>query len=344
MRKARCKGSSSRREPGRPRAASTGGVGALLWAVGVVLAASAFGYETDPYTKRHLDIADSTAVLDREVNAALDQIVASWKGGEDEWRFIRAMHRKLGGPWPIDRLERWAMRSDEVERLPVTRRESLYGQLSVRATRTARFFGLGPNIKVNGVLIGTDKIGHFFSQGRKFYRRYLRSGDEAKAARRAVMTEHLLFGRLLTGSFSNADLVANYEGYRFHRGLFHDGAVGRRPALMAWRNGRPERMRDFTWADHVNDFWDEALNPNAYSRTMGRHMARWLLGHCEVYRAYPERFAVRDADGLFERYQHIGLIDTRELRPEVFFPRHCGFVAEGGASPALGSAVAGRAP
>ena len=274
---------------------------------GSVFCASALGYETDPYTKRHLDIADSLAVLDREVNAALDEIAASWKHGENERRFINAMHRKLGGRWPIDRLEGWAMRSEEVARLPVTRCESLYGQLPMRATRVARFFGFGPNIKVNGVLIGTDKIGHFFSQGRKFYRRYLRSGDEDRAARRGVVTERFLFGRLMTGTFSNADLVANYEGYRFHRGLFQDGVVQGRPALIAWRDGRPERTRDFTWADHVNDFWDEALNPNAYSRTMGRHMARWLLRHCDAYRAYPERFAVADADALFERYRHIGL-------------------------------------
>ena len=45
-----------------------------------------------------------------------------------------------------------------------------------------------------------------------------------------------------------------------------------------------------------------------------------------------------------ERYQHIGLIDTSELRPVVFYPRHCGIVTEEPASPALGSAVAGHTP
>ena len=344
MTKAACGASSSLREFGQPGVASVRGVRVALFLAGVVFATATFGYETDPYTNRHLDIADSTTVLDREVNAALDAVAAAWEGGENEWRFVNLTHRKLGGPWPVDRLERWAMRSDEVERLPTTRRESMYGQLPIRATRTARFFGFGRTIKLNDVLIGTDKIGHFFSQGRKFYRRYLRYRDEREAGRRAVMTERLLFGRLMTGIFSNADLVANYEGYRFYRGLFHDGVVGDRPALMTWRDGMPERVRDFTWADHVNDFWDEALNPNAYSRTFGRHLERWLLGHCEVYRAHPERFAVSDVDGLSERYAHIGLIDTSALRPEVFFPRHCGFVAEEQASPALGSAVAGHTP
>ena len=347
MKKAACRASSSRKGLSRPGADSVGGVRPGLFLACFVFGAAALAYETDPYTKRHLDIADSTAVLDREVNAALDAVAAAWEGGENEWRFVNLVHRKLGGPWPVDRLERWAMRSDEVERLPVTRRESLYGQLPIRATRTARFWGFGRTIKLNGVLIGTDKIGHFFSQGRKFYRRYLRSRDEREAGRRAVMTERLLFGRLLTGIFSNADLVANYEGYRFYRGLFHDEAVGDRPALMAWRDGIPERVGDFTWADHVNDFWDEALNPNAYSGVFRRHLERWLVRHCEVYGAYPERFAVEDADALFERYRHIGLVETGELRPDVFFPRHCGALAdagEPGAVATLGAAVPGGTP
>ena len=304
-----------------------GGVRLLCLVACAVAGSAVLAYETDPYTKRHIDIANSTAVLDREVNAALDEIASSWRGGEDEWRFVNAVQRKLGGPWIVDRLERWAMRSDEVEKLPVTRRESLYWWMPLHATRFAGLFGLGRMIKLNDVLIGTDKIGHFFSQGRKFYRRYRRSGDEAQAARWAVMTERMLFGRLMTGAFSSADLVANFEGYRFYRGLFHDGAVPGRPSLMVWRDGVPVRRRAFTWSEHVNAFWDEALNPNAYTRTFRRHLERWLLGHCEVYRQHPERFAAADADALFSHYAHIGLVDTSYLRPERFFPGHCGPVA-----------------
>ncbi len=218
----------------------------LACLAGAVLCLTAQGYETDPYSNRHLDIADSTGVLDARVNAVLDDVAASWGRGEDEWRFVEGVYRRLGGPWIVDRLERWAIRSDDVEKLPVDRGESMYRRLPLRATRVAGILGIGRTIKVNDVLIGTDKIGHFFSQGRKFYRRYRRSGDESLAGRRAVMTERMLFGRLMTGAFSNADLVANFEGYRFYRSLFHDGAVPGRPALMAWREGLPVRRRDFT--------------------------------------------------------------------------------------------------
>ena len=122
-------------------------------------------------------------------------------------------------------------------------------------------FGFGPTIRVNGVYIGTDKIGHFFSQGRKFYRRYRRMGDETQAARWSIVTETGLFGRLTTGVLSNADLVANYEGYRFYRSLFEAGVVHGKVAIFRWLDDRPVRQRAFTWADHINPFWDEALNP-----------------------------------------------------------------------------------
>ena len=113
---------------------------------------------------------------------------------------------------------------------------------------------------------------------------------------------------------------------------------------MVWNDGKPERVRDFTWADHVNDFWDEALNPNAHTGMMRRHLERWLLGLCDVYRAHPERFVVADWDALFERYRHIGLIDTRELRPEVFFPQRCEALVDRGAVVTLEPAVPREAP
>ena len=285
--------------------------------------AAAGAYETDPYTGRHFDIADSGATLDAQVNAALDDIAARWRGGANEQRFVTAIYRKLGGRHWVDKLERWAINAPEVEKLPVTRAQSMYAKLPIYATRVAGIFGFGPTIKVHGVLMGTDKIGHFFSQGRKFYRRYLRSGDETKAARRSITTEKALFGRLFTGIYSNADIVANYEGFRFYRSLFNDGAATAKPSIMTWRDGKPLRRRDFSWVDHVNAFWDEALNPNAYDCALLPHVKGFLLEQCDQFLARPERYAATGLDALYERYRHIGVVDTRALRPSIFLASRC---------------------
>src|SRR5262249_11830856 len=81
------------------------------------------------------------------------------------------------------------------------------------ATRVVKLFGVCPTVKVNGVLVGTDKLGHFVGQGRKYYQRWLKSHDEARAAQQSAYTERAIFGSKTTGVYSNGDLVSNYEGY-----------------------------------------------------------------------------------------------------------------------------------
>ena len=76
MKKAACRASSS--PEGLRRAGAAGGGARLLCLIAcAVFGQAPLAYETDPYTKRHLDIADSTVVLDREVNAALDAVAAA---------------------------------------------------------------------------------------------------------------------------------------------------------------------------------------------------------------------------------------------------------------------------
>lgn len=289
----------------------------------LMLATHAYGYETDPYTNRHVTISDSTSVLDDQVNIALDEVSASWTKGEDEWGFVVAVYHTLGGLHWVDKLERWAISSDAVEKLPNSRKESIYQGLPLYATRVAGLFGYGPTIKMNGAYVGTDKIGHFFSQGRKFYGRYLRHGDEVRAARRSIITEKYLFGQLTTGVYSNADLVANYEGYLFYRGLFHDDIVAGKRAIFRWMDGKPVKQRNFTWSDHVNAFWDEAINANHYDRLLLPHVRKRLIALCDQYRQNPGLYQAVDEDLLFAKYRHIGVVDTSELRAETFFARNC---------------------
>ena len=231
-------------------------------------------YETDPYTNRHVPIADSTELLDARVNAALTEIAANWKRGADEAAFVRAVYWKLGGVHWVDRFERWAINSEHIEKLENSRSTSVYKGVPLYAIRVAGIFGFGPTVKVAGVYVGTDKFGHFFSQGRKFYERYVRMGDEGKAAARSAYTEAAIFGQLTTGIYSNADVVANFEGYRFYRSLFNTNPDLDKAPIFEWRDGRPLRQRTFTWSDHVNDFWDEAINANYYDN---RYWVMWKL-------------------------------------------------------------------
>ncbi|MDP6374969.1 MAG: hypothetical protein QF921_04950 [Pseudomonadales bacterium] len=289
----------------------------------VFTVALAHAYETDPYTNRHIPIADSTDRMDERVNTTLAEIAENWKRGEDERAFVRAVYNRLGGRHWVDKFERWVIDSLDIEKLENSRKKSVYNGVPLYANRVAGIFGFGPTVKVAGVFVGTDKFGHFFSQGRKFYDRYVRTGDEAEAARRSAYTESAIFGQLTTGIYSNADVVANFEGYRFYRSLFNDNPNFQKPPIFVWRGGKPEQRRAFTWNDHVNDFWDEAINANHSDRILRPHLLRQVLKYCRQYREFPGLYTSDQFEVLWARYLHIGLKDTRELSAATYLGNHC---------------------
>jgi hypothetical protein len=271
-------------------------------------------YETDQITNRLTPLADSTELLNEQVNQAIEEAVLDWIGRRDDWKVVTAIYHDIGGHHWVDKIERWAMDSNDVERLQPSGRQSIYQGHPLYATRVAALFGVGPTIKVNGQLIGSDKLGHFLSQGRKFYRRYLKYLDESKAAEHSAYTERALFGQMTTGVYSNADLVANYEGFLFYRSLFEDGIIPGKKAILTWQDDGWVIQRKFTWADHVNEYWDEALNVNHYDAWLYPHMKERLLKFCPDYFQAPELYTIQDEELLKQRYVDLQLRETSELR------------------------------
>ena len=284
------------------------------------LSCTAAAYETDQFYNRSQPIADSTEVLNRQVNNTIEDIASEWKKDADQRAFVNAVYRKLGGHHWVDRLERWAMKSPDVEKLETPRYGSIYAGMPIWSTRTTFLFGIGATLRVNDQLIGSDKIGHFFSQGRKFYRRYLKSGSEEDAARQSAFTERAIFGSGTTGSYSNADLVANYEGYRFYRSLFDDDVISGKTAILRWENDGWVIQREFDWADHVNEYWDEALNVSYYDRLIYKHIRKKFLSLCPQYWENPSLYTIEDEEALRLRYSHLALRDSSFLRLDILCP------------------------
>lgn len=289
---------------------------ALACLLPLALAAPAGAYEVDQYHDRDAPLADSTAVLEARVNAALLEIAASWRGPRDELGFARAVYWKLGGPHWVDKIERFAMKSPEVERLPKGR--SIYSRPPLFTSPVLFFFGLGERLKLAEVRIGSDKLGHFFSQGFKYFRRQRRGWSEQRLVGWAARVEGWLFGEYTTRVYSNADMVANYEGYLFYRSLFEDGIVPGKKAIVAFENGGAHIARPFAWSDHVNDYWDEALNPSLLGAGLRHHVSRELRALCSAYATRLELFVpVQDAE-LARRYAHVGMKDARYNRLDRF--------------------------
>ena len=100
-------------------------------------------------------------MLDEKVNETIARIAADWKGPRNDKRFVYRVYRAIGGLHWVDKIERWAMKSPDIDKLPYARHRSIYRGHPIWATRVASLFGVGPTIMVNGQLIGSDKLGHF---------------------------------------------------------------------------------------------------------------------------------------------------------------------------------------
>jgi hypothetical protein len=233
-----------------------------------------------------------------------------WLGGPDRRAFAKQVFADMGGIQLIDHYEHWVRRDSGVAMHHLPRSESIYRGGPFWQTRVVFFYGLGPVLRLNGQLVGVDKISHFLSQGFKYHRRYLEGVDENEVVGIGKRNEAGIFGIWTTGVFSNADLVANYEGFRFYRSLFEDGVVEGKPALIEWLGAGARLRGEFDWRDHVNAYWDEALNPSLYDPLLRGRVNRNLARLCGSYVERPEAF-YRPADEELEaRYAHLGMRDA----------------------------------
>ena len=296
-------------------------------------AAPAAAYESDQYSNRLQPLADAAPVLDGVVNRALAKIAARWHRVDDRERFAYEIYEELGGAYWVDHIERFAMKSPAIERLPQHRWRSIYRGAPLRAGRVESAFGVGATIRLAGSLVGTDKLGHFFSQGFKYYKSHLAGWPEERILGRGRFNERWIFGQLTTSVFSNADLVADYQGYRFYRSLFADAVVPGKPAIVRLTGGVARIQREFHWSDYVDDYWDEALDPSHMSPVMARYFRSRLPALCGDYARDPRAFVSPDDAELARRYRKLGLQTAPELRMDAV----CAQTVAGSATTTAGS-------
>ncbi|MBK7890998.1 MAG: hypothetical protein IPJ84_09190 [Bdellovibrionales bacterium] len=159
------------------------------------------------------------------------------------------------------------------------------------------YFVFASTVNVFGTNMGVDKIGHLFNQGYEYseaYEKHLNAGlSPSKALRHAVAlgvkSEDGLFGTIVDGVYSNADLAANFAGFMFYQNLFHDmnfrGATHKRVIELdeygnlalsrSPENGPRVLMKRF-----ISEHLDESLNPNVLERLQRKPVRRAIKARC----------------------------------------------------------------
>lgn len=206
--------------------------------------------------------------------------------------------------------------------------------------------------KAYGVYLGTDKLVHFHQLGPQYYHRYrglIRGGMSPEEARqnvvehfaeKAVLAEGRGFGTFLTGVFSNADMAANYIGFKFMLNITEPVSIkgSEQPPLVVrcgvfWRVNDQVRLHSGWFRPFLSDHLNEALNPNLYDFTMRPHVKRILEERAapivEFYTAhdhrpddgaYFEELAVELSTYYGEPYGHSGEPDKLMNLGNTCFP------------------------
>jgi hypothetical protein len=257
-------------------------------------------------------------VLDARMDQLLDRLVVrlretgadSFEAREQLMREV-FQHRYL--PELVTPYEEWI---ESEARVPLyrVRDKGIYGNaVDFDDMRMAWYMYLSGTLQVAGVLMGTDKLGHFLGQGFQYYERYTRLDPRlSEAARCAEVRErgHLQevgqLGIATGGVYSFADLAANWQGMLFFMALFEDVALeGQHHAryLVRAEDGAYQRVRDFHWAEYVSPDWDEVLNPTGaerralYDKVVDNFWRKTGAKHqsiCDAYRSDPEDFLGRE--------------------------------------------------
>ena len=252
----------------------------------------AYAYETDQYETLGVELKDATGALNTLIQAEIEDVVEFWQGRE---RNDLELAFDISSRFSRRQLEVWGVDSPHIESY-LSGSNSIYNNVSPMFALIQYSKGLAPTVSVNDVHLGLDKLTHFFGVG-ALYLHVMQKYENSDEGERAAINfgkkaERTYWGTMTTGVYSNADMVANYEGYRFLKGLFTDNTVQGKPALLVWDDNGPRVQRSFDIRDYVNDYWNEVYNPNSYASTISSQITDSLLSLCDR----------ESASGLLTRY------------------------------------------
>jgi hypothetical protein len=307
--------------------------------VAVSLATGSFGLaeamETDQFMTFGIELADASEQLNRFVNdtaterlARINQRSEARRADLPCTKVARYILRGFRKPL-YSRVAHWGNTAPGIERFPskdVPRSE--YYRASILGVPFYSHFNipLGRTVNINGVYLGTDKLGHFLSFGARYYKQYLHRRADGLSSEAATMStiewglrlEKGIVGGWTTGITSFADLEANYQGLLFARSLCEGGA-----------GARLFRDKDYRWhldapidvVRYINPDWDESFNTNVYARHRWRKIRARIARHCDGmqdpqvqarYRKYLDDYIPSENTRFMRQLEAQGALITRE--------------------------------
>lgn len=280
--------------------------------------------EIDNFTQRYQNLKDVTEIINKKTNYLLDLAINTTNalpydedGGYNEYdnpqtcnelQLYENINRYMGLS-VIGQIEIFIHGDPRIDKRRLKRKYTIYRDFKFRETPTLGSVGkIGAIIRLGDHIIGSDKFGHFFTEGFGYFKRaYLKKKGINAALSFGERTERAFFGAFTTGVYSYADLTANFNGMRFWNHL-----LNKNPDILnnskvsgpyvecignVWR-----KVKDLDWRDYVDAGWDEGINCNLFrNQTLVRKVTN-ILNRLEQDTGLPMRCPIAgDSEGFLKK-------------------------------------------
>jgi len=280
-----------------------------LFALGILLlSTNSFSLETDQFMTWEIELKNSKSFVNRYINENINKVLDKLNSKDKTYKCSTVAKKALS--WNgrstdfLSVIEKTMYEHPEVERWPAINvsargvvEESIYANVDYFKHKV-----FGVNVQLDGIYMGTDKLGHFVTVGLSYYKKYLQAkalGFSSKTAtnlaiKRGIFSERTYYGSIISGVFSFADLEANYQGLKFAI----DMCEGKNPLLTQDTNGKWSQKKPFDITPYLNPKWDESYYPSTYIKKRWKQVKPRILEYCD--KRFSEKKLAR-----FEYYKSI---------------------------------------
>ncbi len=270
---------------------------------GIFIFQDSIAAEIDSVSPRKLKLDNSVTIINTIINQRIKEGIQKANAIQDVFKDMgtdefcnekvlytelrKALFQSVSASWglkgyDLDKQLRDLLTSQSYS---LSLKDSIYRDINYLEGFSLKIKELSDVVNINGHLIGLDKIGHFFAEGWQYFElTHYEDHNIYQALEWGKEQESGKFGYAMTGIFSFADLVANFNGWRFWNkvllkendplkgfiaNIFNGpyitceiqiiASIKNRKIVKAW-----EQNTRFDLSDYIDGAWDEGNNCNSY--------------------------------------------------------------------------------
>lgn len=250
--------------------------------------------EVDSFTHRNKPVEDSLHLINKKINEQIQQTLNKVNSSPkklkpcNKTKLLYSVKKDLRSrSYSRKKLLSYLRWSSEVPIITTKVKESIYKKffkykLYKPIARLINKRPIAAMLKVNGHLIGIDKIEHFFGSGFSYFKKNYLLGRGLKGAiEHGLRAENGHLGASAGGVKSFGDLVANTQGMRFYNHILQENEdiFGENLGpYIACQNNEWVQIKEVDFSDYVDAGMDEGINCSTFR---SKKMLRFILKRIE---------------------------------------------------------------